>query len=282
MCQYPSYMIPFLGLNPKVKIDDLMKYGDFSVARRVDASLSEAGVIIKPDGSGIVKADSPLREQTSFLERIPNLSMTMMRQDHSISSAKFHVEMEAGVDDWKGGIVKLSKFKGKAKLIDNCFLMVYKASLIHEKPAHYQRKFTSFEEADSVKEFYDDLKDQIVANKFTKSTFYKAVGQILLQHSPTMLNYWHYELKLKNSEGEYIERVKFKNNDATAQMNMRPSFVIYVLEHFLFKFFWVDLNPCGVDIPYSCFFDKKMPSIIRWLADKYNSYQCERVSLVSD
>ena len=266
--RYPSYMVPYVGLNPEIKVDDLLEYDDFAVARRVDGALSDSDIIIKPDGVGIVRTDSSIR--VDFFERVPNLSLTMLRLEHPLSSALYDLAMKAGDDDWKGRLVMPWRLKGKAAINKDGFLMVYRAAVIHSQPTEYKRRFESLEDAKLSQDYYERLKDDIVANAFSKKKFYNAIGRIYLQHSPTLLNYWHYELKLVDSEGNFINSVKYKENEPYDKMNMRPSFVSYVLDHFLFKLFWIDKNPCSRDIPFSFFFNKKTPHLIRWFSDKCN------------
>lgn len=268
MNRYPSYMVPFVGLNPEIKVDDLLEHYDFAIARRVDRSLNNRDIIIKPDGTGIVRTDSSLR--ADYFERVPNLSLTMLRLNHSLSSAQYSLLMKPTIDDWKGGIVVPWRLRGKASMNKESFLMVYCASNIHNQPTKYKKKFQSLSEAQVAQDKYEGLKNDIIAKAFSKDQFYKAYGQIFLRHSPTLLNYWHYELKLVDSEGNTINSVKYKKDETYDMMNMRPSFVSYVLDNYLFKFFWVNKNPCSEDIPYTKFFNKTTSPLIRWLADILN------------
>ena len=267
---YPFYMVPYPGLIREVNVDGLTEHGCFSVARRVDKAFSEKDIKIMPDGTGIVRADSSLREET--FERVPNLSVTMLRNTFPIESAKYNLTMRPETDDWKGGLVKPCQYKDKAFIKDNCYLMVYLNENLHGQPVDYQRKFETLEDAKAVEEYYEDLKNEIVAKTFSTKKLYKAVGMILLKHSPTMLNYWHFELKLQKGEGGFIENTKYKPNEVPSKMNMKQSFVDYVLENYLFKMFWVDKNPCKQDIPYNCFYDNDVCGLKRMIARVWN--QC--------
>lgn len=265
---YPSDMVPFEGLKRDVKVDDLMEIGDFAVARRVDRQLSSKDIKRMADGTCIVPADSSLREET--FERIPFLSMTMLRLSYPMEFAKFDLEMKPITDDWKGGMVWPWKQKEKAKQCEESFLMVYKASLLHNQPANYQRRFESREIAEEKQDDYEGLKDALIHNEFTRNSFYQSVGTILLKHSPTMLNYWHYELILENKEGKAIKNVKYKEGEKVEKMNMNASFVNYVWAHFLCKMFWVDENPCYSGIPMSCFYDSQVCCVKRYFASLVN------------
>ena len=187
MHRYPSYMVPFPGLNQEVKADDLESFGPYAVARRVDKTFSEKDIKIMPDGTGIVRADSSLREET--FERVPNLSVTLLRQAFPIEFAKFNLAMKPKVDNWKGCVIKPWIYRGKATRESDCYLMVYANENLHGQPVDYQRRFESLKDAKSVEEYYDDLKNDIVANIFSTKKYYKATGLILLKHAPTMLNY---------------------------------------------------------------------------------------------
>lgn len=267
---YPSCMVPYTGLKTNVKVDNLIHIGDFAIARRSDRPYSDKD--IKQIGDDyIVRADSDLREDPNLFKRVPDFSMTMLRHDYPICYAKYDLKMKSPEDDWTGGRVKPCKLKGRAKMIGDCYLMVYLATNLHNQPVQYQRKFEKKEDAKTVEDFYEDLKDALVHNRFTKKTFYMATGQILLKHSPTLLNYWHYELKLKTSEGEFVNTAKYKSDTAPGQLNYRESFVTYVLDNYLFKHFWVDKNPCKTDIPLSCFYDDRVNIVERWAANIMNN-----------
>lgn len=98
--RYPSFMVPYVGLIKRVEVDSLLQYGDFSVARRIDKSFSTEDIKILSDGSGIVKQDSSLL--SDFFKRIPNMSLTMLRLEFPISSAKYDLKMRTTDDDWNG------------------------------------------------------------------------------------------------------------------------------------------------------------------------------------
>lgn len=268
MHRYPSYMVPYIGLNPEVNVSDLMAHGAFVIARRIDKVFSEEDVKMMPDGTGIVRLDSSLRKE--IFERVPNLSVTMLRQAFPIESAKYHLAMKPDVDDWKGGVVIPWFYREKATIVSDCYLMVYQAENLHGMPAKYQRKFEHREDAKDVEDYYEDLKNDIVSNNFSTKNLYKAIGQIVLRHVPTMLNYWHFELKLCKSERGFIESVKYKQNEARANMNMRPSFVDYVLNNYLCKSFWIDINPCKNDLPDDCFLDNDVSALKRCTAKLWN------------
>ena len=268
---YPSCMVPYTGLKPDVKVDDLIHIGDFAIARQSDRPYSDKDIKQMGDGSCIVRNDSDLRENPDLFKRVPGLSMTMLRQAHSIYYAKYGLKMKSPEDDWTGRRVKPCKLKGRAKMIGSCYLMVYLATNLHNQPAQYQRKFEKREDVKNVEDFYEDLKDALVHNGFTKKAFYMATGRILLKHSPTLLNYWHYELILKTSEGEFVNTAKYKPDTAPDQLNYRESFVSYVLDNYLFKHFWVDKNPCETDIPLSCFYDDRVNVVERWAANIMNN-----------
>ncbi len=268
MKRYPSFMVPHIGLNKMVEVDSLLKYGDFAVARRVDRHFCPKDIKILSDGSGIVKQDSSLL--SDFFERIPYMSMTMLRQEFPISSAKFDLKMRKYIDDWNGKLVKPWTYRKKAIIVEDCFLMVYKAKSLHGKPSKHQARFDNKIEAQNLQDYYEGLKDDIVTNNFERKKIYKGSGRIFLRHSPTALNYWHYELELEKSEGGAVKSVKYKPKEDAAQMNLKPSFVNYVWETYLCKHFWVDLNPCEKDIPMTCFIDKGVSHFNKRMAVRLN------------
>ena len=265
---YPSSMVPYIGLNHEVKVDELLKIGDVAIARRVDRLLSSKDIRRMADGTCIVPADSSLREET--FERIPFLSITMLRQSHPMAYAKYDLEMKPKTDDWKGGMVWPWKQKDKANKCGDSYLMVYKASQLHNQPAKYQRRFESRETAEELQDDYEGLKDALIHKEFTRKSFYQSIGTLSLKHSPTVLNYWHYELVLENKEGKVIKNVKYKEGENEEEMNMNASFVNYVWEHFLCKMFWVDENPCSPEIPMSYFYDSRVCGIKRIFASWVN------------
>ena len=264
MTCYPSCMVPHTGLNPDVNVDELLTHGDFSVARRVDREFCGDDIRRMSDNTCIVRADSTLREET--ISRIPNLSTTMLRLSFPLPTAMLDVKMKSPNDDWNGGIIDARRFRGRAIRLKASYLMVYKASLIHRKPVDYKRSFEKRKEAIPVQNCYDELEEDIVKNKFTKSKLYHGFGQIWLKHSPTKLNYWHYELKLENSEGQFIKDAKYKPVDDAAKRNMKQSFIEYVWDNYLYKHFWVDMNPCKTDIAISHFYDGRICFMRRWAA----------------
>lgn len=257
-------MVPYTGLNPEVNVDELLMNGDFAIARRVDKAFCEDDIKHLSDDSCIVRADSTLREET--MNRIPNLSTTMLRRSFPLHAAMLDVRMKSPDDDWKGGMINVWSFRGRAIRPKASFLMIYRAKGIHRHPVEYQRKFESKDAAASVQGYYEGLENDIVTNKFTKSKSYTGIGQLWLKHSPTMLNYWHYELKLQNSEGKIIKDAKFKPVTDKEQMNMKQSFIEYVWDNFLYKHFWVDKNPCEKDIALSYFLDGHTRFAKRWAA----------------
>lgn len=277
---YPSCMVPYTGLKQEVMVDELLEYGVFSIARRVDKAFSDIDLKQMSDGTFIIRSDSSLREDT--LVRIPNLSTTMLRNAHSLDSAMLDVKMRSPEDDWKGSIVNAWKYKGRVISPNSSYLIVYKANLIHNQPVNYQKKFESRSEAEKVQENYENLKDDIVTNKFTKGTFYKSIGQLRLKHSPTMLNYWHFELKLVNKEGTTIENSKIKPEMDKKKMNMKESFVEYVWENYICKHFWVNKNPCETDIEMSLFEDDSICSVKRWAAAHWTKCIFKVFPIVAD
>lgn len=269
MKRYPSYMVPYVGLNKRVEVDILLKYGDFSVARRVDKDFDETDIKMLGD-TGIVRKDSSLQEE--IFSRIPKLSMTMLRRDFPISLAKYDLKMRPRDDDWNGRVVCPLRYWRKAIIKKNSFLMVYRAKSIHGQPAKYQTKFASRQDAEKVQDTYEELKDDIITNSFKKSNYYKATGIIKLKHSPTALNYWHYELILEKGEGGIVNSVEFKPKTEPPKMNLKQSFVNYVWETYLCKHFWVDVNPCQNDIPITCFLDSGVSDHRRQMAERLNKY----------
>lgn len=275
MCKflYPAYMVPHVGLRKDASIDDLRKNGDMTVARRIDRSFNAKEFRKMADGTYVVKMDSPLHDE--IFERIPNMSMTMLRRSFPIASAKYDLKMKPKVDDWRGSIVNPWKERGKAIKLREAFLIVYKISSLHNKPAKYQRKFENKRLAEQVQEIYSGVKEDIEQGRYQNSNYYEGIGRIYLKHSPTNLNYWHYELILENVEGETIKNVKPTGD----QKNMKPTFVEYVWNHFLNKQFWIDENPCE-DIPNSCFYDLEVCGIERWAAEIMKKIVFDSVPIV--
>lgn len=253
-------MVPHVGLRKDVQVDDLRQKGDMAVARRVDRAFDAKEFRKMADGTYVVRMDSTLHDET--FERIPNMSMTMLRQSFPVESAKYDLKMKPKIDDWTGRMVNPWPNRGKAIKSKDAFLMVFKASSLHNMPAEYQRKFDSKKLAEQVQDNYRGLKDDISRGGYQNSNYYGGTGHIYLKHSPTKLNFWHYELILENAEGEVINSVK-RTGD---QKNMRPTFVEYVWNHFLNKQFWIDENPCE-DIPEKCFHDQEVCGIERWAAE---------------
>lgn len=265
---YPSFMVPYVGLIRKVEVGSLLKHGDFAVARRVDRPLSSKDIKTFSDGSGIVRQDSLLL--SDFFERIPYMSMTMLRQEFPITSAKYDLKMRPTDDDWNGGVVFPCQYWHKAIKKSDCFLMVYKAKNLHGMPSQHQARFDNIIDAQNQQDYYEGLKDDIVTNNFRSKKYYKGTGRIFLRHSPTALNYWHYELELTKSEGGAVKGVKYKANEKPEQMNLKQSFVNFVWETYLCKHFWVDKNPCENDIPMTCFIDKKVSCFKRQMSERLN------------
>lgn len=268
MKRYPSFMVPYVGLIKRVEVDSLLQYGDFSVARRVDRPFSSDDIKILSDGTGIVKQDSSLL--SDFFERIPNMSMTMLRQEFPISSAKYDLKMRSADDDWNGRVVRPWSYRKKAIRVRNCYLMVYMAKGLHGKPSKHQARFENIKDAQDKQDYYEGLKDAIVTNNFGRKKYYKGTGRIFLKHSPTALNYWHYELELDKSEGGTVTGVKYNPEEKPEQMNLKQSFVNFVWETYICKHFWVDKNPCKNDIPMACFLDSGVSDYRRQMYERLN------------
>ena len=190
----------------------------------------------------------------------------MLRLSFPLQASMLDVKMKSPDDDLKCGLINAPSFCGRVIQPKASCLMVYKAKLIHRKPVDYQRKFERKDEAIQVQNCYDGLEEDIVKNKFTKSKFYHGLGQIWLKHSPTKLNYWHYELKLENSESQLIKDAKYKSVDDAEKKNMKQSFIEYVWDNYLYKHFWVDMNPCKADLEMSNFHDGRVCFARRWAA----------------
>lgn len=148
--------------------------------------------------------------------------------------------------------------------------MVYKASSLHGKPTKHQARFDNIKEAQNKQDYYEGLKDDIVTNNFERKKYYQGTGCIFLRHSPTALNYWHYELELEKSEGGTVKSVNYNPNEKPEQMNWKPSFVTFVWETYLCKHFWVDRNPCENDIPMAFFLDSGVSNYRRQMNDRFN------------
>lgn len=273
-------MVPYVGLIRKVDVGSLLTHGDFAVARRVDRPFCSKDIKILSDGTGIVKQDSSLL--SDFFERIPYMSMTMLRQEFPITSAKYDLKMKPTDDDWNGGVVFPCRYWRKAIKKSDCFLMVYNAKALHGKPSKHQARFENIKEAQVNQDYYEGLKDDIVANNFGRKKYYKGTGRIFLRHSPTALNYWHYELELDKSEGGTVKGVKYNPNEKPEQMNLKPSFVTFVWETYLCKHFWVDKNPCENDIPMSCFINNGVSNFRRQIAVRLNRCLFSAVPIVRD
>lgn len=268
MKRYPSFMVPYFGLIKRVDVDSLLQYGDFPVARRIDRPFNSDDIKILSDGTGIVKQDSSLF--SDFFERIPNMSMTMLRREFPLSSAKYDLRMRPTDDDWNGRLVRPCPYRKKAIKVKDCYLMVYMAKGLHGKPSKHQARFENIKEAQDKQDYYEGLKDDIVTNNFERKKYYKGTGRIFLRHSPTALNYWHYELELDKSEGGTVKGVKYNPNEKPEQMNLKPSFVTFVWETYLCKHFWVDENPCANDIPMTCFINNGVSNFRRQMAARLN------------
>lgn len=275
---YPSFMVPYTGLIREVNVDNLLECGDFALARRIDKPFSSKDIKIFSDGSGIVTHDASLI--SDLFEHTPNMSMTMLRKEYPIYTAMYDLHMKSSDDDWNGGGVKPWKYRNKARKVRDCFLMVYKATCLHGMPSKYQTRFENLKEAQDKQEYYEMLKDDIVTSNFKKSNFYKGTGHISLRHSPTALNYWHYELVLVKTDGDTVRNVKYEKDKKPEQMNLKQSFVNYVWNAYLCKNFWVNNNPCKDDIPMSCFFDKRVCNFKRQIAEGMNKCMFSIVPIV--
>ena len=107
-------------------------------------------------------------------------------------------------------------------------------------------------------------------------------GEINLKHTPTDLNYRHFELKIHDDKGKIVENLRsFQSAQMKPQRNGIDDLAQYIFEHILRKNFEVDKLFSGTSsLPEDVFFDGNIPAEERELHKKemlesYNSADIE-------
>lgn len=250
---YPHYMVPYEGLNPECDVCDLLQISDFVLARRVDYNFKDAKLgTVGPYYT--LSADSPVISE--FYKRIPFMSMTMMGVAAGVKDAAY-IQSAPGSDTWTDGLVKAEDYIGKVKVSSNCFQIIYIASNLHLQPVMYVKKYGSLKEAKEESNLMvDEQKNKVIQNRFQRTDLFDFKGQLLLKHSPSHLNYWHFELVLKYANGKDVKNLTpdFLNSDK--EPVGKDSFAVFVFNHYLRKNLIIDKIPFETSLSLSDFYIK--------------------------
>lgn len=239
---YSCKFIPYKGLKTEVDVGVLLDNADFSIARRCDYSTD---ILRKCGDSYLIPQDSNILEE--FYERLPSMSMTYVYDEESLESASYRLHKPA-CDKWNGENVNLVDCKNSIEKKDPCFQLVFSAKKLHNISIPYSKKFGSLE----------DFVKHNIEEAFAKDKTYPVVGKIILQHSPTQLNYYHFELMLLDDNGNPLKNVSSLQKalaNPHSKINGRDCFALYVLDQ-MTKYFEVNHAFDGTSsLPESLFCD---------------------------
>ena len=251
---YSCKMIPYQGLKIKAEVDVLLEKSDFSLARRIDKPLAESGIDCSC-GVPVIPLSAPLLDE--FYYRIPSMSMTFVDDEETCEAASYKL-CELARDNWNGENIDFSNYENAIEKKGNCFQIIYSAKNLHKREIPYVRKFQKQSEMIECK----------IQDLFKKDKKYDVKGSIFLEHSPTNLNYRHFELKLQDAQGKIIKSGGISSYPESGKNETsksgRDCFTRYVLKNFLAKDFTIDKIPEEAScLPESIFFDDSFSDEVR-------------------
>ena len=242
---YPYRLLPFTGYTQSVSIDEILNNGvDFAVARRVEGDKDK---ILKEMYKGYYVIRDPDILMQNIFSQIPSLSLTILGTGAQFEDMGY-LQKENAKADWDGKTHLPFRYLTKVSICKEYFSLVYRVSSIHKKPIEYGRKFNSKDSLIENLKYVDSTNDaETILKSFTKKSTYKMLpGQIQVEHRPTMLNYWHSELKLLPAsllDKERVKNVKFKKDKPVQNYNDKELMVLYIWRTYLSMGFEVNKNP---------------------------------------
>lgn len=259
MSVYPYQMVPYKGLKKEISVDILCE-NDFFIARRVDKDC-----IKKCGPKNIIPLDSSCVE--NLFKNVPNMSTTLLVDKDFVEFAKFS-QGKRGRINWDGENVQSINYHGEAEKKNACDLVIYNGKNLHKQPVNFQKYFSKPRDAKDVDTFLsDEDRDLLKKGKFECAESHNIDGCIELKHSATMLNYWHFELNLKNASNEKIKKLNKSLDDVkdkkTTELPVKESFALFVLNNYLLKNFLCVLPDTFSPVPCDVFFDDSVTETVR-------------------
>ena len=246
--QYSFKLIPYKGLQIEADVDVLLKTSDFSLARRCDNEISD---LVACGNTYIIPYEPAFLE--NIYKQIPQMSLTYVDDTESIESASYRLHKPAS-DDWQGDNVDFDKLEKTIEKKEPCFQLVYNAQNFHNVQIPYSRKFEKAK--DAVKYGLSELFSK-GKQPFSREAPYKTNATLKLKHSPTLLNYRHFVLRIYDGKSELVEKISsYKDATGNPKRNGVDEIALYIWEHILRKNFKVNtLFPKTSSLPEALFYD---------------------------
>lgn len=194
---YPAEIIPQSGFKLSINIDDLLlAQSDIVLSRRIDKDVSECDYF----GGKIMV------ESEDIVDDYMDLSLNLLGGLFENEKHLRYRQLKPGTNDWDGKDVDLEKYSTCFEIKQHCFPIYLKALDLHNQKFPYKRSIGRQKE-------FNDIQKNIVdrtLDVFHGEDDYTFEGTVKIVHSPTMLNYWHIEVKgiPEDSKGKPLEKSK--------------------------------------------------------------------------
>lgn len=258
---YPYKMVPYVGLSKDKSIDDLLKNGNFAIARRIDLSEEDAGIHRVGSVSLLGRDSLGAHHVYNFS---PNLSVTILGVGATLHDCAYR-QTVPGNKDWNGDMIFVKDYVGCVEVKNPCIQLVYAAANLHNQPAQYNKRFQKESEAKAELNLMEKSPiDMTVKRWFDSSTSYPLTGKIFLRREPTMLNFWHVVLVLQMINGKEIRNItKDVMDNLVKEPKAADSFALYVLDNYLLKNFTVNTLPFDTGLTELDFLDENISEEVR-------------------
>lgn len=205
--RYPVGLVPYVGLKDKIIIPDLSRpENHFDVARRIRKE--KLTLIDLDDDYLIIPAE--MRPRVFETREIPDLSMNIMSRDNRADFVNYG-QYGIACSDWNKKTVIPHKYSKYVKREDTVAL-VFRAKDFHLIPIPYYKAVQSQSDFNALEPFIekeDETTRELLANSFKRGNKYKVIGLLELEHKPTMMNYWHITLVIReDGTGKIVSKAK--------------------------------------------------------------------------
>ena len=197
--EYPSDIIPQSGFKLSIDIDGLLNaQSDILFSRRIDKDVLDCEYF----GGKIMV------ESEDITDDYKNLSLNLLGGLFENEKHLHFRQMKPGTDAWDGKDVDMEKYSTCFEIKRPCFPIYLKAIDLHNQKFPYRRHIGKLKD-------YNDIQNNIIdrtLDVFHGEDDYTFEGTVKIVHSPTMLNYWHFEVKgvPEDSKGQSLEKTKSK------------------------------------------------------------------------
>lgn len=190
---YPVALIPNTAYKTDMKLENVLKNGNFYTQRRASCSKRECS-----DDNGNIT-----EKAIGEINTITGMSVNLMGTPHIPEYGKW-IQKDKARSYWDGKIVDVSGCVMTCEFDDNLVMLYLRASELEGMTFPYVRKFgdrTPFEKYANVAEIY--------GKGFSRTVDYSMSGIIGHLHRPTNMNYWHAEIWITHKDIKTGERVLF-------------------------------------------------------------------------